>query len=497
MNMSKNNNNRKKTANQSRGIRNLPKKQEIKMALANQQSELDVYDAACALVKMFMDPTQNRKGLVAMTAEPLTKFRPHNVVNLSQPPEDSSPFVVIVSPSLRDPVYLTDYAKSGDSFYLGRREFTYKYDAQDVLLTSPPGRDEEATGFKSRNIPTGGWQMKQTANLDNSILLSHWDQTKLGGSGAWTWKVEKSLEAEGVNVTVRMDFDGVNDAAGMILNWLNEDGTAGVDVGVSAVDGQTLTFTAAIPVSPGKVLREIWIQYIPSNSAILIRNVRMNVNYQSPLAPQFNLLHVLRTGEDVSTQVESSAERFIMYGQFSWIQYNGSTLENGGTIAGRQILKNQDLIVPLGEFYDRISRMPKSYTGALKDGCYQFYVPSDAGDQIPRSVHERGVTSKLVMAGTLDNRDSTLKLTVGSTVYATNTSNIFDGKNMINSRLAYDIALSYMAPMKNTMCNSHHTSAINKVYNQLYKHRELIKKGAHTAMSVAKVLGPALAAALL
>lgn len=73
----------------------------------------------------------------------------------------------------------------------------------------------------------------------------------------------------------------------------------------------------------------------------------------------------------------------------NWLQYQGSTLNNGGQAASVLYRGGQSAMETGLYTYQQVAECPDSYSGALRDGTYTIWVPNSDRDMLMRGLNSR------------------------------------------------------------------------------------------------------------
>jgi len=138
-----------------------------------------------------------------------------------------------------------------------------------------------------------------------------------------------------------------------------------------------------------------------------------------------------------ASDIENSAERFIMIAQSVKLTYQGSDLQNGGQMAaarlpGDTIIGEKSGLATADNWYSYLANLSRnSYNGPVKDGAYVFYLPDDQRGYFYRPVNTLTFDGLSYMCAEWTSEGSptqTVRIMVTSVVQFTSNNNVFDTK---------------------------------------------------------------------
>jgi hypothetical protein len=453
-----------------------------------ESSRLKLYDHAAAQIHRYLDPEHaSDKTLTTYSTSSVGTqlYRPKFVKNVNT--DDDGNFTILTFPTFRRPVWMTDYSLTPvNSQFRGYCNFE-RYGFVESNSLSPMGL----------NVNSG---LSQTSlgPVVKGITLVGANPTEMFNSyfnddGHWWYDIDVEASGNGVfQLDIILDFDVENPNPGTIedLTFIPGSGivsTTSFGVGTS-IGGGRLLFSAVITIATGNVLVSIRMPNWISRQETYDRAVvHMYVDF--PLARgSKSILHAVES--NLADQIDTSAQRYVNLGMMTWLEFQGSTLENGGQITGYRFPKGtQFLNTSFSNRYDYVSQNPRAYVGPLKHGTVGYWLPEDLDQCNFDRLYNSEVGNFSVIQGKREVAQ-TLTLHFSSAVLVTTFSQAYPGKHIMQSPEVFAILLSILKEMPPMIENAKHKALVAKAVNYLSAHRSQIANGVMDVVDVVKKLAP-------
>lgn len=186
----------------------------------------------------------------------------------------------------------------------------------------------------------------------------------------------------------------------------------------------------------------------------------------------------------------------------------GSSLNNGGTIAtayvpGSTLQTDFFTSSPMPAFgqlqnWENVARIPGSYNGELRNGCYTWWSPEDTDGYIlkPPDLALEGDPPGIVVSGQFTPNDvpgtdtyfNVLRLEVVTLYEVSTMSQLFDSEKYIGSQAILDEANRILGPAPHSMQNATHNSFLGDVWSGFKQGLGYFKKGFDIALPIISAL---------
>jgi len=192
--------------------------------------------------------------------------------------------------------------------------------------------------------------------------------------------------------------------------------------------------------------------------------------------------HCIQYSVNGASDIEDSAERFIMIAQSLKLTYQGSDLQNGGQLAisrlpGNTIIGEKSGLSSADNWYSFLANLSRnSYNGPVKEGGYCFYIPDDERGYFYRDVDVLTFDGLAYMAAEWTSTGSptqAVRIMVTSVVQFTTNNNIYDQKPSPYLGQQWDKLLHIVSCVNAAYDNPGHraklTAALKKVGSKVVK----------------------------
>jgi hypothetical protein len=466
--------------------------------------ELSEYEAACEIIKNTLLPDRTGKGCPRITGtEPTTEFQPVASVDIkfigvggAGYISGAERFSIMMKPSLWEPLWITDMTKSVDSYMSANRVFSLRQSRVRLEDLSPPGRLEHDTPIQCSQVPTT-MQFDFFTNRGDTMLPGFYNTTLQLWMNPINYLDDGSVEP---TVTIIINAYRLQTHAGYInlydenLNLIRGSPLARTTVGTE----ETLSGNILAAGATATRARYFALTFgAPPAGPNEVKDIHASIDWKNAMSPTPDVMHRYDFPNDIADDVEDIAERYEVLGQTMTLSYQGSDLVNGGTIYGHRLPKGYVPQVGVKDYINMIGGIPKFFNGPLKTGAWTYNLPTVSEDYEPVPIHSNASGAWNLISGVVDEDNVRLTLTFAQKIRASTTSTLFKPK-FPNARYeAYENALNYMQRLPTVTCNPDHIAKINKVLKFLADHKQQIRKGAHTAASIAKILAPLLGTVML
>lgn len=471
------------------------------------EEDAEVFDMACKLVQGLLDPESiSDKVTFPFLTETVHLVFPKVVCDVNCLNSDGEGrFLALVRPTVYGALHCTDVNVVPNTNLFGSRQFLGAQYA-DVTRLTPKGRWEEETPFCCRIGPEVGEVFPQIAlaTPETDICLSEWN------GQAWEYFPKWVGKGNGVSNTLCVFSVGYQLSIARTVTT-----TAHVrfstKVGTDWVAAGTVIGSAASTLSSG--LQSFTVSLGPHtdvridsfyittdfNLGAQVMSVSLDVGTSVFTAESSDAI-LYAKNSDLAPQIEDIGERCVCLSSTLWFKWFGSTLENGGSVAGFRCPKNYPITQLSGtpeKVYNRLKTLPRTYLGRAEQGAYGYWVPADRWDLGPRGIHDtRPNSAELVLAGDISNPDQSMVFEYRSIMIVTTISQIFAPRFLHGCDRSMELAMMMLSQITCFTCNPSHSVKIRRVLDHLYEHRGKVKAGAVTALKAAKILAPVIASLL-
>jgi hypothetical protein len=470
---------------------NIARKDITKQTVANMQAkkESETVQQALNIMQCSFDPEEDVELVNYMTTEPT-----HDTIPLFEKEINfTNDFVVETTPNIFGGIFMTDDRRRLDDspvcFY-GSRDFTESLYVSAADSVSPAGRYESDIKF---NMPyLTAVQME---------LLTTRGEAKTTGyytPNGWAFNFGSITAGPGTRPFVMTVTSGLPDNISQNLELTYELG--GTDV-----------LTVSLPPATSGQFGTRYVHTLPSGPSLVFDKVTYSIAEPNPSdGPTFvtSILMAVCGAEmeptnrvlwnqviPMSANVENVGDRLTVLSMTTWVQFRGSSLVNGGSIAGHRFPKGYIPDRALSEYYPMITSVPRHYKGALKEGAFGFYQPGDLTDLQMREIHSQVNGPRMIIAGSNNVEDGvSVVLSVRMRVRITTTDPLFQPRFRCNNPDAHSLAMTFLQHLRPVCCNPKHVERLRKAIAIVKKYFPKIKNGTMHALQVAEIVGPALAA---
>jgi len=177
-----------------------------------------------------------------------------------------------------------------------------------------------------------------------------------------------------------------------------------------------------------------------------------------------------------------TVDQYRVVSMSAWLEYQGATLTDGGQASGI-MYRGGAAPFPVGLWdYAKVAETPGGYQGAVRDGTYSFWMPSNERDMLFRDLgsSERWALPYIVFSGLMASPDipNVLRLRVPTNFELVSTSQIYSYKHAVISPEMITHAVLVVSTMDTTMENPGHWDKI----------KEILGEGVQTALNAGAFL---------
>lgn len=174
----------------------------------------------------------------------------------------------------------------------------------------------------------------------------------------------------------------------------------------------------------------------------------------------------------------STVEQYRVVSMSNWIEYDGSTLKDGGQVAATLFRAGQSAMEAGLWNYDSVAVAPEALASKLKDGTYTIWCPNSTEDMVPRALNSanRWKLPYIVNAGLVSEPDQirSLRMRIPINYEIISTDQIYDYAKPSPDPRAIELASRILRVYPTSVPNGMHLGWI----------RDILKKAKETAKGV-------------
>jgi len=197
--------------------------------------------------------------------------------------------------------------------------------------------------------------------------------------------------------------------------------------------------------------------------------------------------------EDTDTYCET-IDQYRVVSMSAWLQYQGSDLKNGGQLSTIMYRGGQSAFENGLWNYNKVAVTPGGYQGALKNGSYSIWLPSNENDMLMRSLNSstRWTHPYIVNVGYVSEPDQldSLRLRVPFNFEFVSTAQFYAYAYPNPDPLAIALATRALRDYPTSMENTFHWDTISKILDEVGDRANKIAEfGQRNAAWIAPLIG--------